>query len=175
MFHNKIEENFYYLSDDNKFKIRKNKHINLIVNIKDEKKRTEVIKKNIYNKLYIANNFKYLRYKAVNGIYISSYNKTIYPPKIKKNQIIIGSAHNIKEIFEKIRAGCSVVFLSPVYQTTKLTKRNWGIVKFLLIAQLFSIKIYPLGGIEKNRNVRNFGIKGICGIRYFEGLNASFK
>ncbi len=64
-----------------------------------------------------------------------------------KNIDIIGSAHNYKEIREKISQGCSKVILSRLFATKK--KGNLGVTKFNLLAKDMK-NIICLGGINNN-------------------------
>ena len=47
----------------------------------------------------------------------------------QKNLIILGSAHNQKEIQKKISQKCEAIFLSPVFNVKK-SKKNLGLHKF---------------------------------------------
>ena len=80
-------------------------------------------------------------------MYISAYNKKIY-----HNINVIGSAHNFREIYQKIKQKCKIVILSRLFEVDKKNKKRFlDIVKFNLISQNYKIKILPLGGIkEKN-------------------------
>ena len=95
-------------------------------------------------KFYIANNLKIARKCKADGIYISAYNKNFY-----KNINVIGSAHNFKEINQKIKQGCKNVFLSRLFKTNYLGKESfYGPIKFNLISQKYRINLIPLGGIN---------------------------
>ena len=67
-------------------------------------------------KLFVSNDIKLaLKVKAA-GIYIPSFNKTAKFHNLEnKNFTILGSAHNQKEIQEKISQKCRAIFLSPVF------------------------------------------------------------
>ena len=98
-------------------------------------------------KLYIANNFKLAKQCGAKGLYISSYNKKIY---LNKTLDIIGSAHNFREINQKINQGCKTIFLSRLFKTNyKNKKNNLDINKFNLIRKNYHINIVPLGGINQ--------------------------
>ncbi len=97
-------------------------------------------------KLYIANNLKLANYCKADGLYISSYNKKIYP---KQRLNLIGSAHNFKEIYEKIKQGCSIVILSRLFKTSYKNKKDYlGVIRFNLIKRNYSTNLVPLGGIN---------------------------
>ena len=65
-------------------------------------------------KLLLSNNFKLALKLNLNGAYIPSFNKQFYHLnyKIKKNFMIIGSAHNLKQIRQKELQGVHKIILS---------------------------------------------------------------
>ena len=149
----------YYLyieniKDLNIESFKNNKKINIILrNIKNNKI-NEIIKfrrkcKNKQIKFYIANNLKALNASNADGLYISAYNKKKYFANINK----IGSAHNLKEINEKIQQGCKEIIFSRLFKTNYINKKGFlGVVKFNLLKRTFNKNIYPLGGIN-NQNL----------------------
>ncbi len=104
-------------------------------------------------KLYILDHFKnVLKYK-LNGLVISSYNKTISNTqsiRLKKNNIeILGKVHNQLEFCQKIRQGCEIIFLSPIFFTKKHGRNKiFGISRFNLISLKWNLRIIALGGIN---------------------------
>ena len=98
-------------------------------------------------KLFVANNYELAKKIKSDGLYLSAYNKKIY-----HNINVIGSAHNFREIYQKIKQKCKIVILSRLFEVDKRNKKSFlEIVKFNLICQKYNIKILPLGGIkEKN-------------------------
>ena len=99
-------------------------------------------------KFYIANNLILAKKCKADGVYISSYNKKLY-----KNITVIGSAHNLREINQKIKQGCKNIILSRLFKTNYLGKESfYGPIKFNLIAQKYTINLIPLGGIN-NENL----------------------
>ena len=134
--------------------LKTNKKINIILrNIKNNEI-NEIIKfrrkcKNKQIKFYIANNLKTFNACKADGLYISAHNKKKYFPNINK----IGSAHNIKEINEKIQQGCKEIIYSRLFKTNYINKKNFlGVVKFNLLKCTFNKNIAPLGGIN-NKNL----------------------
>ena len=77
-----------------------------------KKLQSDCLRRNI--PLYIGNNIKTLFKLNSNRLYISAYNKVQTSSLIKINGKIdiIGSAHNISEIREKIQQGCKKILLS---------------------------------------------------------------
>lgn len=117
--------------------------------------------------LFIANNVKILFKLKTNKFYISAFNKNHfnYLKKINSNIEIIGSAHNIKEINEKIKQGCKNVLLSRLFKTNYKNKKDWlGTTKFNLLSQKVSTNIIALGGInEKNfKKIKILKINGFA-------------
>ena len=154
-----IIKNNYYLYIENTLSINldhtnKNKKISIIYRnngvvenlAKLVKFRKNCKKKNF--KLYIANNSKLAKNCMADGIYISSYNKMIYP---KYGLDLIGSAHNFKEIYEKKKQGCNTIILSRLFKTSYKNKTsNLGVVKFNLIINNYLTNVIPLGGINSS-------------------------
>ena len=134
--------------------LKTNKKIHVILrNIKNNKI-SEIIKfrkkcNNKKIKFYIANDLRVVNKCNADGLYISAYNKKKYFPNINK----IGSAHNIKEINEKIRQGCKEIIFSRLFKTNYINKKGFlGVVKFNLLKLAFNKNINPLGGIN-NKNL----------------------
>ena len=124
-------------------------------------------KKNI--KFYLSNNVKLAVKLGLDGAYIPSFNKSTkhLSFSLKKNFIIIGSAHNIKEIKIKEIQGVNKIFISSIF---KKNKNYLGIIKFKLVSNLARKKVVALGGISKEnlnklRLLNNFEFAGIS---YFE-------
>jgi len=105
-----------------------------------------------------------------NGIYISSFNKkNLFRNLEYKNLIILGSAHNQKEIQEKIKQNCRAIFLSPLFNVRK-SKYFLDIFKFNFLTFKNKINFLALGGIN-NENINKLkllNVKGIAGIRMFK-------
>jgi len=120
--------------------------------------------------LFVSNNIKLALKVKADGIYIPAFNKLSKFKNIeKKNLIILGSAHNQKEIHEKILQKCEAIFLSPVFYIDK-AKKFLGINKFNYLSNYNNINILALGGIsEKNINkLKLLNTKGFGGISIFK-------
>ena len=72
---------------------------------------------------------------------------------------IIGSAHNKREILEKLNQGCETIILSRLFKTKK--KGYLGVIKFNLLAGSFN-NLVALGGI-KISNIRKLQMLRISG------------
>ena len=134
---------------------------NLIIKIKDLCKKKG-------NKFILSNNFKLAIKLGLDGAYIPSFNKDFshLSYSLPKNFLIIGSAHNIKEIKIKERQNVIAIFISSIF---KKNKNYLGINKFRLLNKLTKIKVVALGGINK-KNIKKLKLINsyyFSGITYF--------
>ena len=87
--------------------------------------------------------------------------------KLRKNFLIIGSAHNLQEIRIKERQGVKEIFVSSIF---KKNNNFLGINKFRLISDLSKKNIIALGGVSK-KIINLFQLTksiGFAGISYFK-------
>ena len=122
-------------------------------------------------KFYLSNNIKLALKLNLDGVYIPSFNKELkinYFLK-KKKFIVLGSAHNIKEIREKELQNVNYIFLSPVFNTKK-SKKFLGIYKFNNLAKHTNKKIICLGGIKKKNlnKIKLLNVYGLSSISLFK-------
>ena len=120
-------------------------------------------------KFYLSNNIQLAIKLNLDGAYIPSFNKNIkhLSYSLKKKFIIVGSAHNLKEIRIKEIQKVDKVFLSSVF---KKNKNYLGINKFKLLSNFTQKEVVVLGGISK-KNLRKLKILNqskFAGISYFE-------
>ena len=120
-------------------------------------------------KFFLSNNVRLALKLDLDGAYIPSFNSDInhLSYSLKKKFLIIGSAHNSKEIKIKEKQLVKIIFLSSIF---KKNKNYLGINKFKLIANLTKIKIVALGGIS-SRNLKKLKLLncfGFAGISYFK-------
>ena len=120
-------------------------------------------------KFFLANNIKLATKLDLDGAYIPSFNKKMdhLSYSYKKKFIIIGSAHNNKEIKIKELQKVDVIFLSSLF---KNNKNYLGINKFKLISKLTQKKVVALGGVSKENlnKLRLLNNSEFAGISYFE-------
>ena len=138
--------------------IVKFKDINIVINIDpvDEqniKSELDIIIFAKKNKIpfLIKNNFKKaIQFKA-NGVFIDSSNKKITRPlNFKKNFLLMGSAHNQFEYYNKLKQNCKVITLSPIFNNNKYSKNKiLHVVKFNLISKNWKTQICALGGVNE--------------------------
>ena len=109
--------------------------------------------------LFVQNSVKILFLLKTNNFYISANNKSQFKQlrKINRKVKIIGSAHSIPEIHEKLTQGCEYIVLSRIFKTSNKFKKGFkGTTRFNLLTRNFSQKFIALGGInEKNFRLLN--------------------
>ena len=122
-------------------------------------------------KFYISNNLRLAKKFGADGLYIPAFNKKLIFKHISvsKKFLLIGSAHNQREIRLKLAQGCKAIFLSPLYNTKK-KKNNLGVCRFNMATINHKAKFIALGGISKNnlRSIKMLNAYGIAGISYFK-------
>lgn len=129
---------------------------------------------NIYNiskkykiPLFVAYHQSLIKKYKVDGFYIPSFlKKKIY---VNSKTFLIGSAHNYKEIYEKQKQGCKIIFISPMFGDDH---KKIGVIKFNLITNNFKSQFCGLGGIniENIKKIRLTNSVGISGIRIINNL-----
>ena len=122
-------------------------------------------------KFFISNNFKVAHQLKLDGAYIPSFNANFrhLNYQVRNNFIIIGSAHNIKEIRIKEKQNVKLIFLSPIFKTKK-NKNFLDIMRFNNLSQITKKPIIALGGIntinvKKLKMTNAFGFSGISHIK----------
>ncbi len=121
-------------------------------------------------KLFISNSTKLALNIKADGLYIPSFNNTKqFLNGENKKLIIIGSAHNQKEINEKINQNCKIIFLSPLFNVEK-SKYYLDICKFNFLTLSNKSNFVALGGINlKNiKKLKMLHAKGFAGISIFK-------
>ncbi len=100
-------------------------------------------------KFFLANNFKLAIKMDLDGIYIPSFNNNmnINLYKKKKKFMILGSAHNIKEIKIKEKQNVKCIFLSPIFKVKKSNK-YLSITSFKNLMSKTQSEVIALGGIN---------------------------
>ena len=134
---------------------------NLLIKIRDFCKKNR-------RKFYLSNNIKLALKFNLNGAYLPSFNTDTkhLNYKIKNNFLLIGSAHNLREIRIKETQKVSQIFVSSLF---KLEKNYLGFYKFINLSKLSKSKIVALGGISK-KNLNRLSllkISGYAGIGIF--------
>ena len=175
--HKNLPSSFIFLDKYNHQIFRNNnRNIGVIYrNYRENKKEKEVNKiaricKKKRVMFFVSNDIKLAIKIRADGIYIPSFNKSQKFANIeKKKLVIIGSAHNQKEIREKLVQKCSVIFLSPVFYVKK-SKNFLYLHKFNFLVNNNKTKFFALGGInDKNfKKLKLLKIEGFAGITIFK-------
>jgi len=119
-------------------------------------------------KFFIANNIKLAVNLNLDGAYIPSFNKNFshLNYNFRKNFLLIGSAHNLKEIrikeLQKVRA----IFISSLF---KRNKNYLGVNRFKSISKLTKKIIVALGGVSKEnlKKIKLTKCRFFAGISFF--------
>ena len=121
------------------------------------------------NKFLISNNIKLAIKLNLDGAYIPSFNKDKkhLSYSVRKNFIVLGSAHNVYEMRTKELQNVNAIFLSSIF---KKNNNYLGINKFKSISLLSNKPFIALGGISIN-NLKKLTLTschGFAGISFFE-------
>ena len=174
--HGKLLRKYYFISslDTNNIKKQDRETIIIYRNYTSTKIDTnKILKFRNYlkkrgNKFLLSNNIKLALKLKLDGVYIPSFNKNFdhLPFSINSNFIILGSAHNLKEIRIKELQKVKIIFISSIF---KKNQNYLGLNKFKIISKYTKKNIIALGGItQKNlRKLSLIKIKGFAGISYF--------
>jgi len=156
-----IHKKKYYLiiesiKDINLNNIKKRNKFTIIYRNKKELDKKEDLKKFRKNcklksiDFFIANNLNLAVYLNSDGIYLSSYNKSFRALSQQKTSFhIIGSAHNLKEVYQKKKQGCEFILFSRLFNVSyKPLMQSLGVIKFNNFSKSMCKGIIPLGGIN---------------------------
>ena len=142
-----------------------NININLLIKIRDFCKKNR-------RKFYLANNTKLALKLNLDGVYLPSFNKSLkhLNYQIKKEFLIMGSAHNFKEIRVKEKQKTSHIFVSSIF---KKEKNYLGFYKFKNLSKITKKKVIALGGIKKSnlKKLNMLNISGFAAIDFFNNKN----
>tara|TARA_B100000795_G_scaffold80480_1_gene57754 strand:- start:481 stop:1008 length:528 start_codon:yes stop_codon:yes gene_type:complete len=121
------------------------------------------------NKFLLSNNIALAIKLNLDGAYIPSFNKDKkhLSYSVKKNFIILGSAHNIHELRTKELQMVNTIFLSSIF---KNNKNFLGLYRFKLLTLLSKKSFIALGGVS-SKNLRKLNLTnchGFAGISFFE-------
>tara|TARA_B100000780_G_scaffold273540_1_gene237259 strand:- start:1048 stop:1575 length:528 start_codon:yes stop_codon:yes gene_type:complete len=174
--HNKLLTKYYFINkfDTNYIDKQDSQTIIIYRNYNLRAKKSLILKIRNYckkkgYKFLLSNNIKLALSLKLDGIYIPSFNNNTkhLSYTFRKNFIIVGSAHNLKEMIIKKQQGVQAIFLSSIF---KKNKNYLGINKFKLLSLLTKKKIIALGGIS-SKNLRLLSLTscyGVAGISFFE-------
>ncbi len=174
--HNLFFKRYYFINKFQKNNIDKLDNNTAIIfrNYQSKIKIKEITKVKNYCKkkglkIYLSNNVSLAIKLNLDGVYLPSFNKDFrhLSYSLKKNFLIIGSAHNLKEIRDKELQKTEYIFISSLF---KRNKNYLGIQKFMNLSKLTRKKIIALGGIsnDNKRKLKIVNCFGFAGISYFE-------
>ena len=119
---------------------------------------------------FLANDIRLANKLNLDGVYIPAFNNSLSVYKLKnKNMILLGSAHNLKEINQKKKQGIDIIFLSPTFEVNK-SNNFLDVIKFNILANLLNGKAIALGGINKNniKKIKMLNCYGFASISYIK-------
>ena len=177
--HNNLPKIFYFIKDLDKDHINKlNKNIAIIYrnySLKyDEKKILEIKKicKKNKNKFYLANNIALVNKLNLDGAYIPSFNKSLSVLRLNRNKMhLLGSAHNMREIFEKKKQRMDLIFLSPLFKVAK-SKNFLDVKRFNNLTSNYNQNFIALGGLNNNnfKKLKSLNCYGFASISYISSI-----
>ena len=136
---------------------------NLILKIKNFCKKKGI-------KFYLSNNVKLAIKLDLDGAYLPAFNKNTEHNtyKMKKRFMLMGSAHNLREIREKEKQNVKLIFISPLFYSKK-SSSFLGIYRFLKLKKQTLVKTVCLGGINLNniKKIKLLNVSAIAGINLF--------
>ena len=174
--HKKIPKKYYFIEKFNKSNIDKQDSNTAIIyrNYSKRPEKKEILKIKNYCqkrglKFLLSNNIKLSIKFDLDGAYLPSFNKNInhLNYNFKKKFLIIGSAHNLKEIRIKELQKVKIIFISSIF---KKNKNFLGLNRFKTLSKFSSKKIVALGGLSKS-NIKLLELTncyGFAGISYFK-------
>ena len=174
--HNTFPNKFYFINTFKKNNIDK-LNVNTGVIFRNYNKKASIyeiiqIKKYCKKrglKFFLSNNFKLAIKLDLDGSYIPAFNQSLrhLSYKTKSSFIIIGSAHNVKEIRKKETQKAKFIFISSIF---KKNKNYLGLYRFRLLSKLTNKNVIALGGISKlnQKKIKLLDCYGISGMSYFE-------
>ena len=174
--HNNFLKKYYFIDKFEKSNIDKQDLNTTIIyrNYKRKYKINEILLLKNYCsskrlKFLISNNIKLSIKLDLDGAYLPSFNKDFshLSFQLKKDFLLIGSAHNLNEIRIKEKQNVSKIFISSIF---KKNNNFLGIYKFNLISKLSNKEIVALGGITKDNIKLIYLTNARCfaGISYFK-------
>ena len=120
-------------------------------------------------KFFLSNNYKLALKLNLDGVYLPSFNRDLrhLNYKTKKSFVILGSAHNIKEIRFKELQKVELIFISSIF---KQNKNYLGLYNFRKLSMISKKRVIALGGISKlnKKKLRLLNCYGFSGISYFK-------
>ena len=172
-----IPKKYYFINELDTNTIKKCDHNTAIIYRNYNSKIIDILKilnlknylKKRKNKFLLSNNIKLALKLGLDGAYIPSFNKDMkhLSYSLSSKFLIVGSAHNLREIRIKELQKVQAIFLSSLF---KQNKNFLDLNKFRKISNHTENKIIALGGISK-KNIKKLKLLdayGFAGISYFK-------
>ncbi len=174
----RLSKKYYFIKRFNTTEL-KNLNSNTTIIFRNYAKKPDIIellkikefckKRNI--KVCLANNFRLAIRLGFDGAYIPSFNKNLQHLNyvLKRIFIVLGSAHNVKEIRFKEKQKVNLIFISSIF---KKNKNYLGLYRFINLVKLTETNIIALGGINKS-NLKMLSLTScvvFAGISYFNSI-----
>ena len=172
-----LPKKYYFINELDTNTIKKCDHNTAIIYRNYNSKIIDILKilnlknylKKRKNKFLLSNNIKLALKLGLDGAYIPSFNRDFKHLSYSFNSkfLIVGSAHNLKEIRIKELQKVKAIFLSSLF---KQNKNFLDLNKFRNISNYTENKIIALGGISK-KNIKKLKLLdayGFAGISYFK-------
>ncbi len=119
-------------------------------------------------KFFLSNNIRLALKLNLDGVYLPSFNKNIRINSYSKktNFLVLGSAHNLKDIRIKEQQNIDLIFLASLFNKKKT---YLGLNKFKILKSKTKIKVIALGGIKKHNlnKLKLLNIYGFAAISFF--------
>ena len=124
-------------------------------------------------KFLLSNNIKLAIKLDLDGVYLPSFNQNIKINIFSKKTkfLVVGSAHNLKEIKIKEKQNVDAIFLSSLF---KKKKSYLGLQRFRILKSKTLINIIALGGVNKN-NLKKLNLLNIYGFAAISFFNKTKK
>jgi len=176
--HNYLPKFYHFVDNLNIKNIKKlnNKVAIIYRNYEKKPKENDIIKfknfcKTNNKKFIISYYYDLARKHKLDGLYIPAFDKKL-KFSINRNYnnfILIGSAHNIKEIRVKEKQGVHLIFLSPLFKSKK-SNRPLGLYRYNLLAKQTKLPTIALGGINpiNKKFLKIINTKGFASISFFK-------
>ena len=165
-FINNFEPNLIKIQDKNTSIIYRNYEKKN--NIKEIIQLKYFCKKNKYD-FFLSNDIKLAMKLNLSGAYLPSFNNDLnhLSYSFKKNFVLLGSAHNIKEINIKKKQKVKKIFLSSLF---KKNENYLGLNKFKILINKHKYKFVALGGVNNSnyKKLNLISLKEFAGISCFK-------
>jgi thiamine-phosphate pyrophosphorylase len=177
----KILPKYYYFIDRFDKNHIKNLDKNIAIIFRRYNKKvniSEIIKIKNFCRIYgrkflLSNNIRLALKLDLDGVYLPSFNKSIKINTYSKktNFLVLGSAHNIKDIRIKEQQNIDAIFLASIFSKKKT---YLGLNKFKILKSKTKTKVIALGGINKN-NLKKLNLLNVYGFAAISFFNKTKK